>query len=172
MADILPAQHLHRAGVRKTKKASLRVDLTPMVDLGFLLIAFFVFTTTIQQSTSMKLALPDDTKPASPSLMPENKTLNILLGANNKVYAYNGTQLNDERDIGSDKLALRNVILEKKAAIRNAYGTDTGMVVLIKPTSASTYADVIHALDEMLICNIKTYVLMDAGDDELKMINE
>lgn len=172
MADISPAQHLHRAGVRKTKKVSLRVDLTPMVDLGFLLIAFFVFTTTIQQSTSMKLALPDDTKPAPPSLIPESKTLNILLGVNNKVYAYNGTQLNDERDIGSDKLALRNVLLEKKAAIRNAYGTDTGMVVLIKPTPASTYADVIRALDEMLICNIKTYVLTDAGADELKSMKQ
>lgn len=170
MADILPAQHPHKAGVRKTKKASLRVDLTPMVDLGFLLIAFFVFTTTIQQSTSMKLALPDDTKPAPPSLIPENKTLNILLGANNDVHVYNGTQLNNERNIGSSTIALRNAILEKKAAIRKAYRTDADMVVLIKPTPVSTYADVIHALDEMLICNIKTYVLIDPGADELKSI--
>ncbi|SFQ53122.1 ExbD/TolR family protein [Parafilimonas terrae] len=172
MADILPAQHLHKAGVRKTKKTSLRVDLTPMVDLGFLLIAFFVFTTTIQQSTSMKLALPDDTKPAPPSLIPENKTLNILLGANNDVYVYNGTELNNERSIGSGTTVLRDAILDKKAAVRKDYGTDSGMVVLIKPTPASTYADVVRALDEMLICNIRTYVLMDASDEELKKVNE
>lgn len=172
MADILPAQHLRTAGVRKTKKTSLRVDLTPMVDLGFLLIAFFVFTTTIQQSTSMKLALPDDTKPAPLSLIPENKTLNILLGANKEVHVYNGTQLNNKRNIGSSTTALRNAILEKKAAIRKAYGTDADMVVLIKPTPVSTYADIIHALDEMLICNIKTYVLTDPGAAELKSISK
>ncbi|MFT4153918.1 MAG: biopolymer transporter ExbD [Parafilimonas sp.] len=148
----------------------MRVDLTPMVDLVFLLIAFFVFTTTIQQSTSMKLVLPDNTKPARPSLIPENKTLNILLGANNNVHVYSGTALAAETNAGSSATALRHAILEKKAAIKKVYGSDTGMVVLIKPTPAATCSDVVHALDEMLICNIKTYMLVDAGEAELKAI--
>src|SRR6516225_7959557 len=94
MADVLQHEHKKKAGVRKSKKASLRVDLTPMVDLGFLLISFFVFTTTISQPKAMKLAMPDDNTKDS-SLITDEKTLNLILGANNKVYAYDGLDIKD-----------------------------------------------------------------------------
>lgn len=172
MADILPVHHHKKACIAKTKNTALRVDLTPMVDLGFLLIAFFVFTTTIKQSTAMKLALPDDSSIKQPSEVAESKTLNLLLGANNNVYVYSGSKLKDSRNIGSSTTALRNAILEKKAEIKNRFVTGSGMVVLIKPAPASTYADVVGTLDEMLICDVKTYVLMDISDAELNVINQ
>jgi len=168
MAEVLPNHDEQKAGVSKKKKQPLRVDLTPMVDLGFLLISFFVFTTTITQPTAMKLAMPDDRNVIDSSEIAADKTLNLILGNEDIVYAYNGAQLNDIKNIGSNTAAMRNTILQKKNEVRKKYGNDSDLIVLIKPTNASTYSNVINALDEMLICNIKTYVLMDARDDELK----
>ena len=172
MAEGLQNQNRQKAGVRKTKKTSLRIDLTPMVDLGFLLISFFVFTTTLSQPKAMKLAMPNDRNIKDSSKVEETKTLNLILTANNDAYAYIGSELNRIKNIGSNSTAMRDAIIQKKNELRNIYGSDSGMIVLIKPTSYSTYANVVHALDEMLICDIKTYMLMDATDAELKAIKQ
>lgn len=166
MAEILPDGNRQKAGVPKAKKISLRVDLTPLVDLGFLLISFFIFTTTLAKPTAMKLVMPDDSIISNPSEVPESKTLNLILGANNEAYTYNDKELNNIKNIGSSKTAIRTSLIKKKHELKNNFGTDSGMIVLIKPLPESNYADVINALDEMLICNIKTYVLMDAGEEE------
>ncbi len=170
MADVLQKEHRQKAGVRKSKKASLSVDLTPMVDLGFLLISFFVFTTTISQPKAMKLVMPDDNDTTNHSLAAEGKTLNLILDANNKVYAYNGFDINDIKELGSDGKSIRAVIIQKKNEVRNKYGSDSEMIVLIKPTDKSTYANVVNALDEMIICDVKNYVLMDADTREVNAI--
>jgi biopolymer transport protein ExbD len=170
MAEILQREHKQKAGVRKSKKSSLRVDLTPMVDLGFLLISFFVFTTTISQPKAMKLVMPDDRDNTIRNLAADSKTLNLILGANDKVYTYNGLDIINIKNLGSDSKAMRAAILEKKNYLRSKYGNDTDMIVLIKPTDQSTYANVVNTLDEMLICSVRTYVLMDADSNELSTI--
>src|SRR5215213_552328 len=83
--------HKKGPGVKKQKKLSTRVDLTPMVDLGFLLITFFIFTTSMSEPKSLKLKLPDDRPVKTPNQSAEEATLQLVLGKNDQLWYYYGS---------------------------------------------------------------------------------
>lgn len=158
-------------GVKKSKKLSTRVDLTPMVDLGFLLITFFIFTTTMSQPTAMKLFLPKDTdNPEEQNKAKESGALTILLGKDNNVFYYEGIldpagKNFKSSNFGSAEEGLRNVIMKKKATTN-----EKDLVVVIKPNEESKYRNVVDALDEMKICDIKRFALVDISDGENQLV--
>ena len=159
--------HKKGPGVKKAKKLSTRVDLTPMVDLGFLLITFFIFTTTMSQATAMKLNLPKDTdKPEEQNKVKESGVLTLLLGKNDRVYYYEGTLANDASNLKTSNFKdIRTEILSKKRS------TDPkDFVVVIKPDADCTYKNVVSMLDEMLINDVKRYATVEISPVEYQLI--
>ncbi len=159
--------HKKGPGVKKGKKLSTRVDLTPMVDLGFLLITFFIFTTTMSQPTAMRLFLPKDTeKPEEQNKIKESAALSILLGKNNVIYYYEGTLQPDGSNFQtSNYKEVRQIIIDKK---RSTNPDD--FMVLIKPSSEATYRNTVDLLDEMTINEVKRYAMLDLFDVEKELI--
>jgi biopolymer transport protein ExbD len=154
-------------GITKSKKLSTRVDLTPMVDLGFLLLTFFIFTTTMSQPTAMKMVLPDDSGESSP--VKQSGALTILLGSNNSVYYYEGELNKDGANIQkSSSKDIRETIMNKK----NATTLEKEFVVIIKPATTSVYKNLVDVMDEMTINDVKRYALVDITPNEEKMIND
>lgn len=159
--------HKKGPGVKKGKKMSTRVDLTPMVDLGFLLITFFVFTTTLSQPSAMRLLLPKDTdKPEDQNKAKESGALTLMLGKNRAVYYYEGILDTEGKNFKTTNFqGLRQVILDKK---RNTNPDD--LVIVIKPDTDATFKDVVDVLDEMNINVIKRYAMVDIADSEVQLI--
>lgn len=159
--------HKKGPGVKKAKKASTRVDLTPMVDLGFLLITFFIFTTTMSQPTAMKLFLPKDTdKPEEQNKAKESGALTLLLGKNHSVYYYEGQLDPSASNLKSSTMKqIRDEIISKK---RSTPKDD--LVIVIKPSNESTYKDVVDILDEMTINDITRYALVDISEVEGRLV--
>ncbi len=159
--------HKKGPGVKKAKKASTRVDLTPMVDLGFLLITFFIFTTTMSQPTAMKLFLPKDTDtPEEQNKAKESGALTLLLGDKDAVYYYEG-QLDAQASNfkTSTMKQIRDVIIDKKRSTPEA-----DLVIIIKPSDMASYKEVVDILDEMTINDIKRYAMVDILDIETQLI--
>ena len=158
--------HKKGPGVKKSKKLSTRVDLTPMVDLGFLLITFFIFTTTMSQPTAMPLNLPKDTdKPDEQNKLKESAAFTVMPAKNDKVYYYEG--LDPSKIQASDWKTIRDAILDKK---RRTDPND--FMVIIKPDKDATYKNTVDMLDEMKIDDVKRYALVDITPVEYGFIQK
>ncbi len=166
--------HKKGPGVKKGKKLSTRVDMTPMVDLGFLLITFFMFTTTMSKPKTMEINMPakneekkDETK------LKESTAMTIVLGANHNIYYYEGLASDPANPppVKSAKFkpgpeGIRQAIIDKKekvAALQasGALGPKDYAAFLIKPDESSSYSDLVGILDEMAINDAKVYAIVD-----------
>ena len=193
--------NIDTTGKSETKKGRperkiLRVDFTPMVDMNLLLITFFMFCTTLSIPQIMDVAMPTD-KGEQP--VPDSKSVTVILGENDKVYYYEGlanyenyTSLKETNTLGLRNMLLtrnnanmskikelrqkryKKQITEKefKEMSSNVKKSKDGLIVLIKPTEKSNYKNLVDALDEMQICGVGKYTIVDLEDgDKVLMEN-
>jgi len=165
----------HKGSVRGSKKLSTKVDLTPMVDLGFLLITFFIFTTTMSQPTAMKLFLPAGEK--TNTATGASTALTIIPVADNKVFYYHGdlqTALKENlygTTTFSVSHGIGDVIRQKQIALdQNPKFTKKDLMLIIKPAMDARYQNVVAALDEVLINDLKHYAFVDLDPVEKEML--
>jgi Biopolymer transport protein ExbD/TolR len=181
MAEITPGGGGQSARPR-VKKMSVRIDFTPMVDLGFLLITFFMLTTTLAKPQIMALVLPhDDGKNRDP--VPESKVLTLLLGGDDRIYWYEGISAPVLDSVGYGSEGVRKVILNKMDKVNAQWGLEryrdgkTGaeksasfLTVLIKPSKDARFKNYVDALDEMHICGVRYYIPLDISEQEAAFI--
>ena len=160
-----------KGGKVRSKKQNSKVDLTAMVDLAFLLITFFMLTTTLSKPQSMSLGLPDkDPKDKTPPVkVDENRTMTIMLGDNNKIIRYVGLLATPvvggaPKDFAYGKGGIREELLKRKKLVLEysaAKGKPKdGIIVIIKPTKKSNYRNLVDILDEMVIAGVETYAIV------------
>ncbi|MCD0470322.1 biopolymer transporter ExbD [Flavobacterium sp. JAS] len=171
-----------KGGKVRSKKQNSKVDLTAMVDLAFLLITFFMLTTTLSKPQSMDLSLPDkdpDDK-TPPVKVDENRTMTVMLGENNKMVYYMGllaTPKVGPKDIAYGKDGIRRELLKQKREVL-AYSASlgkpkNGIIVIIKPTKKSNYRNLVDILDEMAITGVSTYAIVpEFSPEETKLIDK
>ncbi|MBX3239710.1 MAG: biopolymer transporter ExbD [Chitinophagaceae bacterium] len=156
--------HKKGPGVKKAKRLSTQVDMTPMVDLGFLLITFFIFSTTMSQPTTMSLIMPKDTeKEEEQNKIKASGAFTILLGKADGVYFYEGEDAAALQ--ASDYKKIRDEIIRKKKS------TDPkDFVVVIKPNDEANYRNMVAILDEMTINEVKKFALVNISPQENELL--
>jgi len=193
--------HKKGPGVKKAKKLSTRVDMTPMVDLGFLLITFFIFTATMKSPTSMDLNMPKESDQKDETKVKQSGALTIMLGKDDHVYYYEGelTQENASQAFKSSTFKdIRQVIIDKKKdVIKNhvhddkceeikqkaknripqdpnwqTADLDRDFMVIIKPTANATYKNTVDILDEMTINAVKRFAMVKISDTEKDLVEK
>ncbi|MDZ4809511.1 MAG: biopolymer transporter ExbD [Bacteroidota bacterium] len=192
--------HKKGPGVKKAKKLSTRVDMTPMVDLGFLLITFFIFTTTMTTPTTLDLNMPKDIKDLKDQTeAKESGVLSIMLGKADQVYYYEGKLVVDATGNNFKSTTfkgIRDMIIKKKKEVMSRHVhdetcaktqerakakgdpdwekacDDRDFIVIIKPAADATYKNTVDILDEMTINQVRTYAMVKILPDEVALIKK
>jgi biopolymer transport protein ExbD len=191
----------HKGKVR-AKKSSTKIDMTPMVDLAFLLLTFFMLTTTFNKPKAMEINMPIKDKTVDPPKIPGKQTLTLLLSDKNRIYWYIGADdPNQPPTVEYTNFSangIRKLLIEKNTEINSTFtkveklkddfkkglidekkykeesvkvkAEKKALIVLIKADDQSTYKNVVDILDEMSICNIGRYAIVDITPNELEMI--
>jgi biopolymer transport protein ExbD len=188
-----------KGGKVRAKKMATNIDFTPMVDLGFLLITFFMLTTTMSKPNTMEINMPvPDDENIEKTQFDDDQTMTILLGEKDKVYYYMGIKdvKLDTTDFGPNGI---RKILQTKAKRLNR-GLDSipifknqlnvgkidkeqykdnlsriknnkkGLICVIKAVDKAKYKNVVDILDEMSINNIGIYALVDITEADEQLI--
>jgi biopolymer transport protein ExbD len=152
-----------KGGKVRAKKQSTKVDMTPMVDLAFLLLTFFILTSTFNKAKTMEVTMPDKVKDeAEQTKINENDILNLVLGENNKIHYWIGltppAEVTDYSPNGVRKLLLERIKANPK------------LMVLIKPKDESRYENMVDILDEMDITQMKRFAIVEFTEDDKTII--
>ncbi len=174
MAEITTSSSENKSGVQRLKKHSTRVDLTPMVDLGFLLITFFVFTMSMSEPKAMKLVMPAGEAFNMP--VGESTALTIIPMEDNKIFYYHG---DPEKALERNQFGVTNysmtegigaIIRQKQIALEQMGKLRQDLILIIKPADGSNIGNTIDVLDEVLINTVTRYALTDLTDGEKKLV--
>ena len=154
MAAIAQPASGNQRGKRRNRKMSPRIDMTPMVDLAFLLLTFFMLTTTFAKSYIMEITVPDKTNsiPVGPVLK-ASQVITLILGEKDKIYWYQGIADAEVNVTNYSVQGIHQVLEEKKNEIGQLH-------VMIKPATKSRYKNLVDVLDEMKDIKLTSYSLV------------
>ena len=152
-------------GKVRTKKKSTRVDLTAMVDLMFLLITFFMLTTTLAKPQAMDMFMPDkdEKNPEAELDVKASRTMTVLLGEGDKIVWYMGVAGDNAPTVDNyGKNGIRKAFIESNEKIVGTTGDPSkGLMVIVKPTDKSNYKNFVDILDEIKIAGVPSYGIVN-----------
>jgi biopolymer transport protein ExbD len=159
----------------QTKAKSPYVDMTPMVDLGFLLITFFMLATTFSKQKIIQTIVPANPDGEVQPILNCNRSLTFLLDASDyaKYYVCPPTEdlLNPHAKLDSvdySKDGLRQLIMRREQEAKAINNGEKPLIVLLKATEKARYKHLIDAIDELNITKSQfTLAKIDARDSTL-----
>ena len=160
-------ENLNANDLGKDKKSLsqklIQIDMTPMVDLGFLLITFFILTTTFNKQKVIDLGLPAGK--GNTEINFKNQ-LTFILGKDNRVFYYQ----NDAKDLSANSLKETTMngmmISQLISSYKNSAPSPEKFTVIIKPSDDSNYKNFVDILDEMALSKNERYGISDLKPTE------
>jgi len=156
-------------GKTRSSRNGIKVDMTPMVDLGFLLITFFLFSTNFSKPNAINFSNPPKNPDHIETHVDIRNSITFILGKDGRVFYYQAekSDLNDKSltEVSFDKAQVAKTIETAKAKAPKK----ENFTVIIKPADDSQYKTMVDMLDEMTITKSERYGLAEMNDKEKEL---
>jgi biopolymer transport protein ExbD len=166
-----------KSGKPKQKKSSTKIDMTPMVDLAFLLLTFFMLTTSFSKPKTMPIVLPEKPDVKEDQIkINDQDVMHLILAPGDRLYYYIGITNPDVKQASyapTSPMSIRKILEQEQAKNLARYGNNKKkfkFTVLIKPVDGSRYKNLVDIFDEMNIVSVRSYALTDVTPVELELI--
>ncbi|MBL0175955.1 MAG: biopolymer transporter ExbD [Ignavibacteria bacterium] len=148
-----------KSGKKKKHRLGVRVDMTPMVDVAFLLLTFFMLTTVFSKPQTMEINLPPDAE--TKIEVAESNLYTLRVAADGKIYVQSGTETPKLLEFKD----LRAQLVERLRA-------NPKMITLIKVDREGKYTMMVDLMDELNLANITRFTLAPMLPEDLKLIEQ
>lgn len=154
-----PRSHSKKKKRRKGRRLGIRIDMTPLVDVAFLLLTFFMLTTSMSRPQTMEINLPPDAEVKVE--IAESNLLTLRVDENGKIYWAIGIQAPERVEFAN----LRNFLREKSAG-------NPKLVTLVKVDRKGKYETMVNIMDELNLANITRFSLAPMTDQDRALIQK
>ncbi|MDZ7291471.1 MAG: biopolymer transporter ExbD [candidate division KSB1 bacterium] len=135
---------------KKKRRIGIRIDMTPMVDVAFLLLTFFMLTTVFSKPQTMEINLPPDVKTTVE--VAESNLLTLRVAADGTIFW----------NIGSEppqKIATIDNIAPLRALLVERNRLNPKLITLVKVDRDGTYKMMVDIMDELNLAEITRFSL-------------
>ena len=130
--------------VKKLRRIGIKIDMTPMVDVAFLLLIFFMSTSQFDPPQKVPITIPDS---HSNLKVPESDVMTIGVGKDNQILYQIGKNPQEYTDIAN----LERIVTEQrrrnprtrvaiKADKQSDYGTMEDIMAVMQKTNTITFS--------------------------------
>jgi biopolymer transport protein ExbD len=158
-ADVAESKSHAKGKKKKKKRAGVRIDMTPMVDVALLLLTFFMLTTVFNKPQTMELNLPPEKE--SVVEVAASTLLTVRVIPNMEIYWSMGNEPTALRKIGFKEL--RPLLIEKLNNIPR-------LITLVQIDREAKYNDMVDIIDELNLANITRFSIAPLKDTDKKLI--
>jgi len=151
-----------KGGKKKAKRVSIRLDMTPMVDVAFLLLIFYMVTTVFRTPQALELSLPPKRTEGTPIAESKVLTLRVLgnPGGEAKIYWSRGNFRPEAVSITE----LGKVLSSEKTKVDD-------LITLIKIDRTATYESMVRITDELGLAELDKFSLVPLTDADKQAVS-
>lgn len=165
MAEVITKE---KSGGKQNKKP-IKIDMTPMVDLNFLLLMFFMFTSSFTKPNVMDLGLPAKGTDVPIGQIGDQNQITFIIGEKNRIF-YHQSNEKDLTEVGLKETDYNGLNVSK--IISNAYEkapNKENFTIIVKPTDDANYKNFVDMMDNISISKKERYGISDIKPWEKKV---